>query len=108
MIHLEAPDEAGHNGHLDEKIRAIERFDHIIVGGFLNEFGRSAGARILVSPDHPTPLSIRTHSSDPVGFVIWGDGVAPDSASSYSERVCQASDLFLPSGSELFTQFIGR
>lgn len=108
MIHLEAPDEAGHNGHLDEKIRAIERFDHIIVARFLKEFEGKEGVRILVSPDHPTPLSIRTHSSEPVGFVIWGEGISSDSASQYSEKACQASGLFLPSGPELFRRFIGR
>jgi len=107
MIHVEATDEAGHNGHLDEKIRALERFDAMIVGPVI-KYISEVGGRILLSPDHPTPLSLRTHTSDPVGFAMWGQGISPDKADSYNEVTCKESGVFVPSGPELFNLFLGR
>ena len=72
FVHVEAPDEAGHMGKLQEKIRAIEDFDEKVVGTILRaarEFDEEV--RILVLPDHPTPISIRTHTSDPVPFAMY-------------------------------------
>ncbi len=71
-IHVEAPDEAGHNGNYRDKIKAIEDFDELVVGEIINGLkSRFEEYRILVTPDHPTPIEIRTHSKDPVPFVIY-------------------------------------
>ena len=75
FIHVEAPDEAGHSGILKDKIRAIEDFDRYIVGPIyaaLQKMGQDF--RLLILPDHPTPLSIRTHTSDPVPFLAYDSG----------------------------------
>lgn len=72
FVHVEAPDEAGHMGDLDAKIRAIEDFDGMVVGPIL-DFVRDADEdyTILVMPDHPTPISLKTHTPDPVPFAIY-------------------------------------
>jgi len=70
-VHVEAPDEAGHMGDLRLKIEAIEAFDEKIVGAILNGMRDFERYRILVLPDHPTPLSVRTHTADPVPYVIY-------------------------------------
>ncbi len=78
-LHIEAPDEAGHLGSVEEKIRAIERVDSV-VGMILGEFD----GVLAVLPDHPTPISVRTHTRDPVPFVILGKG--RDGTEHFSER----------------------
>jgi len=105
MVHLEAPDEAGHNGHLEEKIKSLERFDASIVAPIL-EGVRHTDFRILISPDHPTPVEKRTHTSDPVGFLMYGKDIKASKAKGYSERNCMSANIFIPSGPELFELFI--
>jgi 2,3-bisphosphoglycerate-independent phosphoglycerate mutase len=78
-LHVEAPDEAGHLGSVEEKVRAIERFDGLvgtILGGF--------DGVVAVLPDHPTPIRIKTHTADPVPFVVRGKG--KDATTRFSER----------------------
>lgn len=70
FVHLEAPDEMGHEGNVAGKIRAIEDFDEKIVGVILNEIYRLSPFRLLVLSDHPTPISLRTHSSEPSPFAV--------------------------------------
>jgi len=106
FLHVEAPDEAGHNGDLREKITAIERFDHFIVGRVLSRFKRRGDFRLLVLPDHPTPLSVRTHTSEPVPFGIFGQGVFGSGFLGYSEKEAQRSDLFFDQGYKLIDYFI--
>ncbi|KPJ64788.1 phosphoglycerate mutase [candidate division WOR-1 bacterium DG_54_3] len=72
FVHVESPDEAGHEGSIPKKIRAIEDFDRSVVGTILSEIRDSRfEIRILVLPDHPTPIKVMTHTSDPVPFVIY-------------------------------------
>ena len=78
-MHVEAPDEAGHLGSWDEKVKAIERLDAVI-GIILDE----ADATIAVLPDHPTPIALKTHTSEPVPFAILGKGT--DDVQAYSEK----------------------
>jgi 2,3-bisphosphoglycerate-independent phosphoglycerate mutase len=78
-MHVEAPDEAGHMGSIEEKVRSIERLDSV-VGMILEE----VEGIIAVLPDHPTPIRIRTHTADPVPFAVIGRGI--DSTESYSEK----------------------
>ena len=80
VVHVEASDEASHEGHADKKVEALERIDADIVGP-VHRFLMSQGDyRILVSPDHPTFLRTKTHSHGYVPFVICGSGVAADEA----------------------------
>ncbi|MCX8124471.1 MAG: cofactor-independent phosphoglycerate mutase [Spirochaetes bacterium] len=71
FLHVEAPDESGHEGNLEHKLKAIEDFDAKIVGPVVNMLNRYGNYTVLVMPDHPTPLSLRTHTADPVPFVIY-------------------------------------
>ncbi|MCQ8894383.1 MAG: cofactor-independent phosphoglycerate mutase [Methanolinea sp.] len=100
-IHVEAPDEAGHMGSVEEKVRAIERLDTMV--GTLIE---GCSARIAVLPDHPTPLRIRTHTSDPVPFAILGIG--RDNCRSFCEREAAGGSLGLREGQEFLSLFLGE
>jgi len=85
FVHVEAPDEAGHMGNIDAKIRAIEDFDEKVVGTMLNELGAYGEHRIMVLPDHPTPISIRTHTRDPVPFAIYSSNKRADFVDRFDE-----------------------
>jgi len=106
FVHVEAPDEAGHNGDLREKITAIERFDQLVVGKILDAFKRDNNFRILVMPDHATPISVKTHTKDPVLFGIYGKGILARAFLNYSEKEAEKSDLYLEKGYELMEYFI--
>jgi len=106
FVHVEAPDEAGHNGDLREKIIAIENFDNLIAGTILKHFRDSKAVRIMALPDHATPISIRTHSDDPVPFAIFGKDIAPDRFETYSEKVSYESSLVFNEGWSLMDFFI--
>jgi 2,3-bisphosphoglycerate-independent phosphoglycerate mutase len=91
-VHVEAPDEAGHNGSIKDKIRAIEDFDSKVVGPVLKGLKKFGDYRVLLMPDHFTPISVRTHTSDPVPFVIYSSdnqGGQKSGARSYSENICR-------------------
>ncbi|TBR16407.1 cofactor-independent phosphoglycerate mutase, partial [bacterium] len=106
FVHVEAPDEAGHNGDLREKIAAIERIDHLVLGTILKGLKRKKNFRIMVLPDHATPVSVRTHTSDTVCFGIFGKGITGRGFSGYSEKESQKSDLYFERGYELMDYFI--
>ncbi len=89
FLHLEASDEAGHDGDLDLKIRTIEYLDSRIVAPIYNEVKSwKEPVCIAVLPDHPTPVEIRTHVNEPVPFVIWYQGITPDEVTQYDEVSC--------------------
>jgi 2,3-bisphosphoglycerate-independent phosphoglycerate mutase len=100
-IHIEAPDEASHNGSLEEKIKAIENIDRFVVGKIYDE---AAGrAKILLTTDHATPISLKTHYACPVPFVIFDKGKEETGwPSGYTEHL---SDVVL-SGEEMITYFL--
>jgi len=86
-LHVEAPDEASHEGDLEGKIRAIELLDQRVVGPVIEGLEKSGEDwRILLLPDHATPISIKTHSRDPVPFVIMGRGIEPDGLDRFDEQ----------------------
>ncbi len=85
FVHVEAPDEAGHMGNMEAKIKAIEDFDEKVVGGMLNELGGYGEFRILVLPDHPTPIPVRTHTREPVPFAIYSSTEKADYVDRFDE-----------------------
>jgi len=105
FIHIEAPDEAGHNGDAKAKVAAIENIDRLILGTVLNHFNLEDDVRILVLPDHPTPVKLRTHTGDPVGFIMAGKGIAPDGSTKYDESSTKTQGLKFKSGEELINYF---
>lgn len=106
FIHVEAPDEAGHNGELREKISAIEKFDRLVVGTFLRHFEGAKDFRVMVLPDHYTPISLRSHTDDPIFFAICGEGIRPDEIKAFNERAAKESRLKFDRGHELMEYFI--
>lgn len=90
-VHVEAPDEAGHNGDIRAKIQAIEDFDAKVVGTIMRGIRKFGDYRMLVLPDHFTPIKARTHTPEPVPFVLYGDGFRGGAARvrSYSENICR-------------------
>ncbi len=109
-LHVEAPDEASHKGSLEEKIQAIEEFDGRIVGPVLDGLRkRFEHFRLMVLPDHPTPLCIKTHASDPVPFIICSSAdlvQQPSAQRCYSEQDARAAGLFIPDGYTLMNRLI--
>jgi 2,3-bisphosphoglycerate-independent phosphoglycerate mutase len=106
FLHVEAPDEAGHAGNLEEKIRAIENFDRHIVGPVADALSRYQAARIMVLPDHLTPISVRTHVSDPVPFLVCGAGVSKNGAAAFSESQARRAGLMMEKGYELLPAYL--
>jgi 2,3-bisphosphoglycerate-independent phosphoglycerate mutase len=106
IVHLEPPDEAGHMGNIKEKVRAIENFDKLVVGTVLKGLKKFDGYRVLVLPDHPTPIELMTHSGDPVPFAISGAGIKPDKIKAYSEKAISRSSLKVKQGHKLLELLI--
>ena len=106
FVHVEAPDEAGHNGDLREKITAIERFDQLVVGRIIDVFKTRNDFRIMVLPDHATPLSLKTHVSDPVCFAIFGKDIIDRGFTKYCEKEAEKSELYFESGPSLMSYFM--
>lgn len=95
-LHVEAPDETSHEGSLELKLRAIEEFDQLVVAPCLAWAKARGDCRILVTPDHITALSTRTHATGPVPFALCGPGVAADSGAAYNEAAAAHAGLTLP------------
>ena len=108
-VHVEAPDEAGHEGNAAAKIRAIEEIDRHIVGPVITHLEQQAATgkpyRVLVCPDHPTFLATRMHSRGQVPFAMAGAGIAADSQQTYDETAAEAGPLIEP-GWQLMGRFI--
>ena len=105
FIHVEAPDEAGHEGMVREKIKAIEDIDRRIVGPMLEGMRGLGDFRIMVLPDHPTPLSIKTHARDPVPYAIYDSRRHADNEKAYDEE-SMAGGLHIEHGHRLMDLFI--
>ncbi|MDP3804102.1 MAG: cofactor-independent phosphoglycerate mutase [Candidatus Omnitrophota bacterium] len=105
FVHVEAPDEAGHNGDVRAKITAIENFDKFVVGAVWKYLKDTKDYRIMVLSDHSTPISVRTHVSDPAPFVMAGYGIEPNGFGSFTENNAKLSKVKFKSGSSLTEAF---
>jgi 2,3-bisphosphoglycerate-independent phosphoglycerate mutase len=107
-VHVEAPDEAGHMGNLPLKIEAIEAFDEKVVGAILKGMKEFKRYKVLVLPDHPTPLSVRTHTADPVPYVVYSNegGVKSLHAKTFDEVSAGLSGISVEKGFELIERFL--
>jgi 2,3-bisphosphoglycerate-independent phosphoglycerate mutase len=105
-VHVEAPDEASHEGKADEKVKALERIDEHIVGPLLDALPRYGEWRILVEPDHRTTLKTRAHAHGAVAFAAAGTGITPRGQTSYDEPTADASDLSFDPGHRLMGWFL--
>lgn len=102
FIHIEAPDEAGHEGKAGEKIEVIEKIDAEVISQLLVQ----KGLRVLLLPDHPTPIELRTHAPDLVPFLIWGPGVRSNGGQAFCERETQRTGLLLEQGHKLLPMLL--
>jgi 2,3-bisphosphoglycerate-independent phosphoglycerate mutase len=106
-LHVEAPDEASHNGDLQAKIAAIEDFDKKVVGTIVNGMKDRGDYRIMVLPDHPTPLAIRTHADDPVPFVIYDStDKSTSGAKGFDEQTAAKSGIVIEQGHTLMERLV--
>lgn len=96
VLHIEAPDEAAHAGSIDGKIEAIQRVDKEVVSRLRS--WRPNALRLLIMPDHPTPIKTQTHSDEPVPFVLWGPGFTPNGAKRFTEAEAKSTGLFIDKG----------
>jgi 2,3-bisphosphoglycerate-independent phosphoglycerate mutase len=106
-VHIEAPDEASHEGKADAKVRALEEIDRHIVGPLLEALPGHGDWRILVSPDHRTTLRTRAHAYGMVPFTVSGTGITADARVCYDEAQADASDLVFPEGHRLMKWLLG-
>lgn len=106
-IHLEAPDEMGHQGSAEKKVRAIEYLDARVIGPVVEQMEQAGeDLRLLVLPDHPTPVRVRTHTSDSVPYLLYDSSRKQDHSWSYSEAQGRLSGHYFPVGHKLIDHFL--
>ncbi len=107
FLHVEASDEAGHDGDLNLKLQTIESLDHRIVAPILDELSQwDEPVAVALMPDHATPVELRVHKGEPVPFSIWYKGISPDSVMTYSEDSCSKGNYGLLRLSEFMQEFM--
>lgn len=109
FLHVEAPDEMGHEGNLEGKIKAIEDFDEKIVGPVLEGMSQFASYRVMVLSDHPTPVALMTHGAEPSPFAVYSSESDENVAqgASFGETAARGQDRLISPGHELMGHFMG-
>lgn len=108
-IHVEAPDEMGHQGSVENKVKAIEFLDDQVIRVVAEELKkRGEDFRMLIGPDHPTPISIRTHSKDPIPFMIYDSTKEMKGQKEYSEEATKSTGLVLEHGHDLMGRLLQK
>jgi len=101
-IHVEAPDESAHAGSVDDKVEAIQMVDKEIVSR-IRSWNKDT-LRVLILPDHPTPIKIQTHTDEPVPFVLWGPGFASNGAKRFTEAEAKNTGIFIDDGYNIMSK----
>jgi len=104
VIHIEAPDEAGHAGAIDDKIEAIQRVDREVLSRLRN--WRTNNLRMLIMPDHPTPIKIQTHTDEPIPFLLWGVGFTTNGAKRFTEAEAKTTGLLIEQGCNIMGRLV--
>jgi 2,3-bisphosphoglycerate-independent phosphoglycerate mutase len=104
VIHVEATDEAAHAGLVKDKIEAIQRVDKEIVSR-LRSWNRDA-LRVLILPDHATPIEVQTHVADYVPFILWGPGFTASEAKRFTEAEAKGTGVFIKEGYNIMRRLI--
>lgn len=108
-IHLEAPDEMGHQGSVERKVKAIENLDKRIIKNVYEQLKVSGeNFRILVLPDHPTPIRVRTHTSDPVPYMLYDSTDERSETWDYNEKCAKASGNYVAEGHMMINKLLGN
>ncbi len=106
VIHIEATDEAAHAGSIDDKIEAIQRVDSEVLSRIRS--WRPGNLRMLILPDHPTPIKTQTHSDEPVPFMLWGPGFTSNGAKRFTEAEAKSTGFFIEEGYKIMSRLIGK
>ena len=105
-LHFEAPDECGHRGEAENKVKAIEIIDKTVIGPMKQFLDGLDDYRILIMPDHPTPLITKTHSSDPVPYMIYDSRKSINGPASFTEEAATATKIFVEHGPDIMRRLI--
>jgi 2,3-bisphosphoglycerate-independent phosphoglycerate mutase len=105
VVHIEAPDEAAHAGSVEDKIEAIQRVDMEVVSRLRT--WREDELRVLIMPDHPTPIEVRTHTADPVPFLLSGNSVKSNGAERFTEVEAKRTGVFIEEGYKIMGRLVG-
>lgn len=103
-IHVEAPDEMGHMGDTSAKIKAIENIDRDMVSLLRNY--KKDDIKLLIMPDHPTPIKIKTHTDEAVPFLLWGKGIIPNGAKRFTEKEASKTGFYIDNGFDIMDRLI--
>jgi len=107
-IHMEAPDECGHQGDAPNKKLSVELIDEKVVGYLRKELeARGVDYKMLILPDHPTPISLKTHVSDPVPYIIYDSTNEKETNLSYNEKNGESTGIYIEDGYTLMDKFLG-
>ena len=105
IIHIEAPDESGHGGKADQKISDIEKIDRDVVGR-IRQF--QSDLRVLIMPDHPTPVTLRTHIGEPVPYLVWGKSIKASGADRFTENEANKTGIFTAEGYKIMETLLRK
>lgn len=108
-VHMEAPDECGHQGNAEKKKLSVELIDEKVVGFLKNELEKAGVSyKMLILPDHPTPITLKTHVSDPVPYIIYSSEEKEGSGMCYNEKNAEKTGIYIEKGYELMSRFIDK
>lgn len=105
-IHVEAPDECGHRHEIDNKVKSIEIIDKEILGTILPELDKYDDFKLMILPDHPTPLALKTHTNDAVPFMIYQKSVKAEGKPVFTEKTVKETGLYIEKGPTIMNYFI--
>lgn len=104
-IHVEAPDECGHRNEMENKVKSIELIDKLILAPVVAELEKMGDFKVLVTPDHPTPLSLKTHTNDPIPFLIYDSRKKENGVIGFSEKTAKETGWFIENGFTIMSEF---
>jgi len=106
VVHVEAPDESAHAGSIDDKVEAIQIVDREIISRLVSF--RRGNLRLLIMPDHPTPIEVKTHVAEPVPFILWGPGFSDNGAKRFTEAEAKKTGFFIEEGYNIMAKLVGE
>ncbi|MDD6345042.1 MAG: cofactor-independent phosphoglycerate mutase [Oscillospiraceae bacterium] len=105
-IHVEAPDECGHRNETENKVKSISLIDKLILSPVVEALEKMGDFKVLVTPDHPTPLSLKTHTNDPVPYMIYDSREKKSGTDSYNEKNAASTGIYISEGYSLMKEFL--
>lgn len=107
-IHVEAPDECGHRHEIENKKRSLELIDEKILGPVLNALEQYDDYKVLIMPDHATPLELRTHTNDPIPFLMYHKKGEIEGKDEFTEQTCKDTGIYIEDGHNILSMFLKR